>query len=122
METCNNRWGWPWWLLGFLAFAVVVLVLYRTFCPPGQVCRCNYRRVQVGMTVADVESLLGPGQEIPEEEVPGVPAYVKPMRKGRSAPIIEGDLFYRWDDGYTEVYVGFKGHRVHEKVWLEPSL
>jgi hypothetical protein len=54
MESRGHPWGWQWWLLASVGLVVGVIALYRTFCPPGQICRCNYIRMHVGMTGDDV--------------------------------------------------------------------
>jgi hypothetical protein len=65
------------------------------------------RRVQVGMTLAEVEAILGPGTK-----VEGVPHYAG------DKPVVRGDVFYEWTA--TQLYgeqfiVGFKGGVVFDK-------
>jgi hypothetical protein len=65
------------------------------------------RRVRVGMTLAEVEAILGPGTLM--TYVPQQPS---------SVPAVRGDIFYRWTA--TELYgeefiVEFKGGVVIDK-------
>lgn len=65
------------------------------------------RRVQPGMTLAEVEAILGPGTLV--EAVPHTTGDV---------PLVRGDVFYRWTA--TQLYgeefiVGFKGGVVFDK-------
>ena len=65
------------------------------------------RQVQVGMPLAEVEAILGPGTLVKD-----VPQY-----QG-GVPVVRGDVFYRWTA--TELYgeeliVGFKGGVVFDK-------
>ena len=65
------------------------------------------RRVQVGMTLAEVEAILGPGTLV--NDVPHYPGDV---------PVVRGDVFYRWTA--TQLYgeefiVGFKEGVVFDK-------
>jgi hypothetical protein len=76
----------------------------------------KYRyRVKAGMTLAELEAVLGPGQ--PEEAPPGTPDW-----KGGSVPLVRGDEFYVWEHGGLEIWVGLRGGKVCDKWFDAPSL
>jgi hypothetical protein len=107
------------------AFALVLTLIglfYYCRCHPRDVSRCNFDQVRVGMTSAEVESLLGPGAEIPGESVAQVPPHVKPMRKGRFAPVIDGDVFFYWERDGIRIYVSYKDGHVFQKHYWVASL
>ncbi|MGE3804175.1 MAG: hypothetical protein AB7K24_05845 [Gemmataceae bacterium] len=81
----------------------------------GSVCICsgalskaltwgNFQRVKPGMSLSEVEALLGPGKK-----TPGEPAT-------EDDTIIEGEDVYRWYANGFEVYVGVLDGRVRRKV------
>lgn len=83
-----------------------------------------YNRITVGMDLANVEQMLGPGSRISENEVTrthrglivdGVPA---------SQPVVKGDVYYKWTGEVNGSYVviSFVENRVQEKYYWEWSL
>jgi hypothetical protein len=102
---------------------VMVLVLIGVFAyfwwHGNQGVRSPCDRIRVGMTLEDVESLLGPGEELPVRLVPKsekrtVDGHVTTM-------IVEGERFFRWYGELTTVYIGFKDNKVYEKKCFELS-
>lgn len=104
----------------------------------------NYGRVQVGMTVEEVEAILGPGSSVKQSEVPTVVVAVNPAdvqaseerakRAGRwpqtardypvrHKPVVEGDLILKWVDDRTgeRILVAFKDGKVCEKHYWDPN-
>lgn len=107
----------------------------------------NYNRLQVGMSIDDVQAILGPGTAIPQSEVPGIVVAVNPgddaaaavtrdkaIRAGvtpptardyptRNKPVVEGDLILRWKNERTweRILVAFKDGKVCEKHYWDPS-
>lgn len=82
--------------------------------------RSTFDKIQAGMTLAEVEALLGPGQQTS-------PRFISPP--------LQGDELYRWQewqkdwkpDGLTGpanrwICVGFKRGKVSDKRYFEPSL
>src|SRR4051794_14831938 len=94
-------------ILAVLAFGVVVL--FR--CPPGRPSHCNYRQVRAGMTMADVQALLGRGQEFVGGGEDGVDSERRsPIDRGEPAEDVDCVLRWIWYDGRMEcVRVGFQG-------------
>jgi hypothetical protein len=105
----------------------------------------GYERIQVGMTLAEVEAILGPGTEIDLSEVPTTlvslnpaaerAAYERARRTGRplptvrsfpahSKPVVQGDRVVRWrgDHNGARILIGFKDGKVAEKWYTEYSL
>ncbi|HLW68372.1 MAG TPA: hypothetical protein VKS79_23850 [Gemmataceae bacterium] len=85
------------------------------WCPPKEVCECNYKKLKIGMTLDQVELVLGePGVEMPVNEVPRYP----------SGPVVQGDSFYEWKGSINgiKVIVGIKDGRVCDKWYWEADL
>jgi hypothetical protein len=103
----------------------------------------NYKRVRVGMSVDEVQAILGAGVEIDPKSVPGMVVAVNPAdadaaqerdrRTGtqstardyptRIKPLVEGDLILRWVNGKTgeRVLIAFKDGKVCEKDYRNPN-
>src|SRR4051794_8889707 len=104
------------WLVAGVALAVVCLLFVGplTEFKPDRVSWRNYERINQGMTLAEVEALVGgPGQEI--HSVPTYPGY---------KPVVTGDRFFRWegDVNSRRVIVGLRDGRVCDKWFREDSL
>lgn len=92
---------------------------------PGRLCYRNYERIQVGMSLVEVEALLGgTGEEIRRETLPGSPDYNEPVLSKRVKPVVTGDKFFRWYESPIgkKVIVGLKDDKVCDKWYWEPSL
>jgi hypothetical protein len=88
---------WAFVAVGAMALGLLTVVVLPS--PRPGVTRENYRRITYGMTLAEVEGLLGgEGEEL------------EPM----------GNTFVRtWrGDGLT-VYVSFQGGRVSQRAWMK---
>ena len=104
----------------------------------------NYKRIQVGMSVDEVQAILGPGTTVGQREVPGIVVAVNPgdepaseeraRRAGRSPPtardyptrikpVVEGDTILRWVNGETgeRILVAFRDGKVCEKHYWDPN-
>ena len=82
-----------------------------TECRPGRPTRFNFWRVQTGMSLAEVEALLGPAKGLHEGGKAGQTERL--LVPGQ--PAIEVDKALRWqgeDFGSTYLLVGFKDGRV----------
>jgi hypothetical protein len=95
----------------------------------------NFKRVTVGMSVEEVEAILGPGTVMKQSEVMSYRVAVNPdeeaafaerHRKAGTVPtardyatrnrhVVEGDLIYHWESGYYETWIAFKDGKVCEK-------
>lgn len=78
----------------------------------------RYDQIEIGMTLGQVEAVLGSGKEIPATQVPLV--------GNRMEPAVKGTRFYRWinrgDELGAQIIVGFDNDRVCDKWYWEPSL
>lgn len=105
----------------------------------------NYQRVRVGMSLDEVEAILGPGRPIPQSQVPGHVRAVNPdderaeideaKRAGRSppthrgnypthvVPVVEGDTVLEWvTPGSGErILLGFRGGKVSGRYYFDPN-
>jgi hypothetical protein len=72
------------------------------------------------MTLREVQAILGPGEEIPPNQVRAYPD--KQMTDGEGMKrVVEGDMFYFWQDGQDEFYVGLRNNKVVGKyLWVPP--
>jgi hypothetical protein len=105
----------------FLLFIAFVFHLFA-FCLYHNLPEGNgekiFKRIQKGMTLSEIESILGEGVKIPPERLPTHPDY----EKGGEKPVVKGDIFYLWDKGEYRVTIGFVEGKVFEKYLWEPSL
>ena len=86
-----------------------------TECRPGRPTRFNFWRVQIGMSQAEVEELLGPGQGLHEGSKAGqIERLIVPGHA-----VGDVDKVLRWlseDFGRDYLLVGFKDGRVYFKL------
>jgi hypothetical protein len=78
-----------------------------------------FDRVAPGMTLAEVETLLGPGQQAGAEQVRGAVANGgsgSARRRPRAIRIEEGLDYRRWHSSAGEFYIGFRKGRVTTRV------
>jgi hypothetical protein len=97
-----------------LSVLFVVALLASARCYNGTVSDCNYAKIENGMTVGQVESVLGTGREIGREYIPST----------RDGPVVDGQAYFLWEEAATgrQVWVGLRGGRVCTKWYWEPSL
>jgi hypothetical protein len=106
-------------------FAVAVLVAVLWFTRTGTFSQANYERIRPGMSLAEVERLLGgPGTETLEGHLPGVVDWSVPVdHPKRVKAVVSGEQYLRWEDGHgSEVIISLRGGVVAEKWYWEPSL
>ncbi len=119
-------------LVAYCAAAVLVVV-WCLVREPAELRAFN--RVEVGMSLEEVEALLGPGEVIDQRNVPSHVVAVNPAEEQafrerarlagtvptardyatRNNPLVEGDVDYYWELGYLEIWMAFKNGRVCEK-------
>jgi hypothetical protein len=94
----------------FLWYERVVVSLGGTIT--GTDLERSYRyRIKEGMTVEEVEAVLGPGTETGSPTSPG----------GRA--VVTGDKIIKWNgENSTVLYIGFREGRVCDKHFWWPSL
>lgn len=97
---------------------------------PGRFSYRNFERIEKGMELEQVETLLGsPGEEISFSEIPGVPSYAKfPDAPDGWLGMVWGERCFIWWDGdqrgycTRKIYIGVSGDRVVSKYFDELSL
>ena len=92
----------------------------------------NFKRIAVGMSLEEVEAVLGPGTVMEQAEVMSHPvavnldeaaAFVERHRNAgtvptareyatRLKPVVEGDVIYYWKSGYYDTWIAFKDGKV----------
>lgn len=106
----------------------------------------KYKRIQVGMSVDEVQAILGLGTRINQSDVPQIEVFVNPadekaaaekMKKlgprwttkirdypMRPKPIVEGDLILKWENDRTgaRILIAFRDGKVCEKDYWEFDL
>ena len=100
-----------------------VLDWWDGYCQ-GPISARGFNKVTIGMTLAEVEKILGPGQQIPVEYVVQAPGAPNAMRKGNLDLVIDGDVFFQWTHKkYTRlIQLGMRDGKVCDKFIYEPSL
>jgi hypothetical protein len=83
----------------------------------------KYSQIKFGMSLQDVEEILGHGDVLDKEKVPKTPDFSKP-KDNRLVAVVNGDQFYIWHDRqkYSNIILGFVDGRVFDKRFWEPSL
>ena len=98
-----------------LLFGAIGFIFLR--CPGGEVSWCNYKKIERGMTLEEVEVLIGRGEKIERLSVPETP----------DGPVVTGETFFEWKEtprefGGTRIVIGFVKGKVIAKSYWEPSL
>jgi hypothetical protein len=103
-----------------LAMLAVVLgrptVLGLFIHPPTSELKQDYDKIEIGMTLSEVEALIGrPGKELKQEGV---------TRQRNDRAVVEGDRFYKWTGPINgqEIILGVRDARVCDKWYGEYSL
>ena len=109
-------------LLFFAALFLAPTCLFAWVCWPGSFTRCNYERIQPGMSREQVAALLGS----PGEVIQGVPD-IYPRRNVPGAPpgwsgVVWGDTYLHWSEGNRDIYVGMVKGVVANKYFFDLSL
>jgi hypothetical protein len=98
-------------------------VVLSSWCPTGRVSFCNFKRIQHGMTLSDVQRILGAGKQIRPSEVPSTPTY----EHGKKwKPVVSGETFYFWGKRDVRerhfIIIGFREGKVLDTYYFEPEL
>jgi hypothetical protein len=131
-----------WILLGALG-GVVLTAAYVCLYPLDSTHYLKYQRIKRGMTLEEVEAILGPGTEIDFREIPEIVVAVDPAEeradhrkasRGRTdptsrpyptrlRPVVMGQEVFRWvDDRIRErILVAFKDGKVCETHFWDPN-
>jgi hypothetical protein len=97
--------------LAVALLALAGLVLTCTVCPVGRAYWNYHFRIRTGMTLAEVECVLGPGMV---EEPPGLRT-----PDGRIRAAVQGDQV-RVYPGWAPIWIGFRDGKVCD-TWLEET-
>lgn len=105
-------------------FAVLITAVTCWSNRTGIFSEANYERIRPGMTLAEVEHLLGgPGVEVSEPELPRTVDRTVPVdHPRRQKPVVSGDRYIQWKERYSFIIVSLRGDVVAEKWYWEPSL
>ena len=126
-EAARMRRRAPLWSAFLAASALVACCVVfdwpcRAWYWGARLSYCDFKRVEIGMTLQEVEAILGPGREISAKELPGEPDFDEPDLDKRVKPVVQGDRFFEWLGGGAEVFVAFRDGRVCDKWYWEASL
>jgi hypothetical protein len=90
----------------------------------GPISSRGFSRIKIGMSLDEVEAILGPGEQISLEHVTQIPGSPYAKRKGNLDLVVEGDEFFRWHNSKCgmEIQLGLRDGRVCDKWYWEPSL
>jgi hypothetical protein len=88
---------------------VFALCLVLTGCGGSKLTLANYERVQPGMSVREVERILGKGREQASSQVPSFSV------GGYSSPAISGKVL-TWQEGQKTVCITFTNDQVSVKA------
>jgi hypothetical protein len=111
--------------MSFLAVGLQLLLLCCCVIPVSWFAMCPatltvfewkyHYRIKVGMTLAEEESVLGPGTR--DDCPPG-----QQDDKEGTVPIARGDQIYVWEQDGLEIWVGLRDGKVCSKSFDFPSL
>jgi hypothetical protein len=113
-----------WCLAVLLLLTVLIVAVVLWTARTGTVSVFNYDRIRPGMSIAEVDMLLGgPGIEISESQLPGIVDRSVPVdHPKRVKPVVTGERYIRWEHGHSYVVVSLRGKFVAEKWYYVPSL
>lgn len=100
-------------LFGCISLVLLLTGIWFCGCCPetGTVFEWKYRyRIKVGMTLHEVESILGPGTECSQPP------------QTADGPVIRGEKFYYWKHGNgSDIWIGLREGKVYDKwFWAMP--
>ena len=89
--------------------------IFLASCKSSPISKYNYEAVEIGMTLMQVEAILGPGQQIPAKNLPTTTGMT---------PVVHGEQYFEWQDkdADREIIVAFSRGKVCDKWYWEPSL
>ena len=111
MRSRSARWHW----LGSLAVLVllVLVIAYVTDTLASSTLYHKSKRLAEGMTVEEVEQVLGPGTSITRDDVGDPPAYVQAgMSSHDRKKLVESFVLWTEHPNAASLIVGFRQGRV----------
>ena len=100
----------------FITFAVLAAVMGAVVTvrySSGRFSYINYQRIAKGMSIVEVEELLGSsGTEVKASQVLLL----------NQKPVVRGERYFRWDAEIRRIYVSLNNDVVAEKYYWSPSL
>jgi hypothetical protein len=87
--------------------------------------RAIYERIQPGMTISEVRTLLGrPGNEQVQSQLPQIVDWTVPFGSpNRLKTVVTGEQYFRWDnDDGEKIIVSLRRGVVSEKWYWYPAL
>jgi hypothetical protein len=131
-------------LLVVTLLGVALCGLIYAVCVADSPAFAAYKRIHVGMSIDEVQAVLGPGTRVNQEQVPTTVVAVNPAdaeasrerarRAGgppqtardypaRHQPFVEGDYILRWEirDTGAIIFVAFKDGKVCGKHYYDPN-
>ena len=86
----------------------------------GPISESNFNKVKIGMSLREVESILGPGKQIQADQVMRISRSPDAQGNWNFHLVVDGDLFYEWDQGDRAIELGTKHGKVCDK-WYGAS-
>jgi hypothetical protein len=96
---------------------LVVLVLLLCFvpaCANRKVNKANYEKITEGMTLEEVQAILGEGKKEEKADISGMAGHYLAPIPGAAAPKQIGDV-YLWERGEQEIQIGIVDGKVRWK-------
>ena len=84
-------------------------------CAPSKLTKANYEKIQTGMTLQQVEELLGPGKKDESGDGSGVAAQFGVDVSAGAGPARKSGDTYVWESGMTTITVDFQNGKVTGK-------
>jgi hypothetical protein len=97
------------------AVLLLVCCLAVPACAKGKLTKANYEKIQTGMTLQQVEELLGPGTKDEGGDGSGVAAQFGVDVSGGAGPARKSGDTYVWESGTTTITVDFQNGKVTGK-------
>lgn len=103
-------------LAGLVLLAVVVVAAVWWYYRPGTFSYANYKRIHPGMSLAQVEELLGgPGESIQSQRLPLM------VDSNVPKPVVSGEEYFLWKGGGSFIVISLSGGVVAEGNYWTPN-
>lgn len=103
---------------GYAVLLAIAILPVQSGCVRSTPLHDGFDRVRIQMSLTEVETILGKGEQIDGQYVPRASD-----GHGHAEKVIKGDKFYEWKDTSDEkVWIGFSHGRVVDKYMYQPAL